>query len=69
MKEEFSKIKLYIKPQVVQAAEVRVTGWLMYFTYLKSLEQLFYLSIKYIIKGEPMFVLTRKTIFDRVAQS
>ena len=37
--------------------------------YLKSLEQLFCSLINYIIKEEPIFVLTKKIIFDRVAQS
>ena len=36
---------------------------------LKSLEQLLYPSIKHIISKDPMFVLVRKTIFNRTTRN
>ena len=60
LKEEFSKIKFYIKVQVIQSDNIIISSWFMYLypdIDIKILQKFFYISSKYIKDNQSLHKL------------
>ena len=71
MRKKFSKIKFYLKKQLVQYIQIRTIGMLIFYysnTNIKHLNQIFHNSIKNAINEESDFTLVSKATFDSQTQ-
>ena len=70
LKEELDNFKFFMQAQPVQSISVDTIEWFMYLyldLHLRNFEALLRTSVTYLLKEEPIFTLTRKTIFDGIS--